>query len=237
VIAAGFKAEILQRHGAEISLALRHARAMAWYRNNVLHVFAVPSLLACCFQTDSAVDPAALQGLVRRLYPYLSAELFLHLEESALDDVVLENLRLLRQRQLLRSDAGETRWQVAAPGSPEDLQLSVLAQPMLRTIERYYLAVALLLRAGSGSITQAQLEKKCQDTARSLVTPQGTHSPDFIDKSLFEGFVGLLRRRGVIRADAEGRLQFDDLLGGIAEDAQRLLSGQLRHGILQVVQG
>jgi len=75
-----------------------------------------------------------------------------------------------------------------------------------RTFERYYLALALLLRAGSGSLTQAQLEKKCQAAAQSLVTPQGTHSADFIDKSLFEGFVGLLRRRGVIRADAEGRL-------------------------------
>ena len=238
VIAAGFKAQILQRNGPEIiSLAVRHAPAMAWYRNNVLHVFAMPSLLACCFQTDAAVDPAALKDLVRRLYPYLSAELFLHWEESELDAVVLQNLRVLRQRQLLRSDAGESLWQAAAPGSMQDLQLSLLAQPMSRTFERYYLALALLLRAGSGSLTQAQLEKKCQAAAQSLVTPQGTHSADFIDKSLFEGFVGLLRRRGVIRADAEGRLQFDDMPGRIAEDAQRLLSGQLRHGILQVVQG
>jgi glycerol-3-phosphate O-acyltransferase len=237
VIAAGFKAQVLQRNGAEsISLAVRHAPAMAWYRNNVLHVFAMPSLLACCFQADAAVDPVVLQGQVLRLYPYLSAELFLPWEESALDAVVLQNLRLLRQRQLLRSDPGETQWQGPAPGSAQDLQLSLLAQPMQRTIERYYLAVTLLLRAGSGAITQAQLEKSCQAAAQSLVTP-GLASPDFFDRSLFEGFVGLLRRRGVIRADAEGRLQFDDTLGRMAADAQRLLSGQLRHGILQAVQG
>ena len=58
-----------------------------------------------------------------------------------------------------------------------------------------------------------------------------------IGESLRAAVLDRLRRRGVIRADAEGRLQFDDMPGRIAEDAQRLLSGQLRHGILQVVQG
>jgi glycerol-3-phosphate O-acyltransferase len=108
---------------------------------------------------------------------------------------------------------------------------------MLRTIERYYVAVALLLRAGSGAITQAQLEKSCQDMAQRMVTLYGFHSPDFFDRSLFEGFVGLLRRRGVIRADSEGKLQYDAMLERIGEDAQRLLSEQLRHSILQVAHG
>ncbi|HYP80708.1 MAG TPA: glycerol-3-phosphate 1-O-acyltransferase PlsB, partial [Steroidobacteraceae bacterium] len=105
VIAAGFKARILHRSGTEgIGLAARHAAAMTWYRNNVLHVFAMPSLLACCFHADAPVETAVLQGLIRGLYPYLAAEFFLHWEESALDEVVLQNLHLLRKAQLLRAD-------------------------------------------------------------------------------------------------------------------------------------
>ena len=44
----------------------------------------------------------------------------------------------------------------------------------------------------------------------------------------------LLRRRGVVRADVDGRLQFDEGLARIAEDAQMVLSEALRHSILQV---
>jgi glycerol-3-phosphate O-acyltransferase len=73
--------------------------------------------------------------------------------------------------------------------------------------------------------------------ARRMVTLYGFYSPEFFDRSLFEGFLGLLRRRGVIRADAEGRLQYDDMLVRIADDAQLVLSEQLRHSILQVVHG
>jgi glycerol-3-phosphate O-acyltransferase len=117
------------------------------------------------------------------------------------------------------------------------MQLSVLAQPMLETLERYYLAIALLLRAGSGRIGQAELGKQCQDVAQRIVTLYGFYSPEFFDRALFEGFIGLLRRRGVIRGDAEGRLVFDEVLERVAEDAQLVLSEQLRHSILQVVHG
>ncbi|HYP79135.1 MAG TPA: hypothetical protein VEQ17_02500, partial [Steroidobacteraceae bacterium] len=238
VIAAGFKARILHRSGAEvIGLAARHAAAMTWYRNNVLHVFAMPSLLACCFHADAPVEPVVLQGLIRGLYPYLAAEFFLHWEESALDEVVVQNLHLLRKAQLLRADGDGTRWQSAASGSAEALQLSLLAQPMLRTIERYFVVVTQLLRAGSGQITQGQLEKQCQATTQGMGAARTVHSPESFDKPLFDAFAGLLRRRGVIRVDAEGRVQFDDMLGRIADDAQRLLSAQLRHRILQIAQG
>ena len=46
-----------------------------------------------------------------------------------------------------------------------------------------------------------------------------------------------LRRRGVIRGDGENRLVFDEVLERVAEDAQLVLSEQLRHSILQVVHG
>src|SRR4029078_1423364 len=98
----------------------------------------------------------------------------------------------------------------------EAVQLSVLAQPTLQIIERYYLAIALLLRAGSGALTQAALEKRCQQMAQRMVTLYGFYSPEFFDRSLFEGFLSLLRRRGVIRADGEGRLGFDRVVRRIS---------------------
>ena len=114
------------------------------------------------------------------------------------------------------------------------MQLSLLARPTIQTIERYYLPIALLLHAGSGVLTQSALQQRCAQVARQMVALYGFYSPEFFDKSLFEGFVSLLRRRGVLRADGEGRLLFDEVLKRIAEDAQLVLSEPLRHSILQV---
>jgi glycerol-3-phosphate O-acyltransferase len=238
IIAHGLKVGILERKGEDmLGLAPRHATSMVYYRNNVLHLVALPSLLACCFISNDSLSTADIQRLARRIYPYISAELFLRWSEEEIDAVVIAQLQALVRVGLLRNEASSEIWQPAPAVSAEAVELSMLAQPTLQTIERYYLAIALLLRAGSGVVTQADLEKRCQHMAERMVTLYGFYSPEFFDRSLFEGFISLLRRRGVLRGDAEGRLVFDEVLEHIAADAQLVLSEQLRHSILQLVHG
>jgi glycerol-3-phosphate O-acyltransferase len=236
IITAGLASGVLLRGMADtLELAPKHAAAMPYYRNNVLHLFAMPSLLACCFLSNSELRTADLQRLAWRIYPYIAAELFLRWDEAELEQVVADNLRAMQDTGLLEQTGAESVWRAAAPATSEAMQLSLLAKPTLQTIERYYLAIALLLRAGSGQLTQAALEQRCQEMAQRMVTLYGFYSPEFFDRSLFERFLGLLRRRGVLRADADGLLQFDAVLERIADDAQLVLSEQLRHSILQIV--
>jgi glycerol-3-phosphate O-acyltransferase len=217
---------------------VQHVVALAYYRNNVLHLVAMPSLLACCFLSNSALRTADVLRLAGRIYPYVSEELFLRWDEEDIATVVQEQLVALRDAGLLFQPAGDAQeWHASPATTAEAMQLSVLAQPMLQTLQRYYLAIALLLRAGSGNIAQADLGKRCQEVAQRIVTLYGFYSPEFFDRTLFDGFLGLLRRRGVIRGDGEGRLVFDGVLERVAEDAQLVLSEQLRHSILQVVHG
>jgi glycerol-3-phosphate O-acyltransferase len=117
------------------------------------------------------------------------------------------------------------------------MQLSLLAQSTIQTIERYYLAIALLVQAGSGAMTQKQLEERCQLMAQRMTMLYGFNSPEFFDPSLFENFIDLLRARGVVRTEESGRLLFDEVLIRVAADAQLVLSEQIRHSILQVTHG
>ena len=117
------------------------------------------------------------------------------------------------------------------------MQLSLLAQATIQTIERYYLAIALLVRAGSGEITQKLLEERCQLMAQRMTMLYGFNSPEFFDPSLFENFIDLLRARGVVRVADTGRLLFDEVLIRVAVDAELVLSEQIRHSILQVTHG
>jgi hypothetical protein len=52
---------------------------------------------------------------------------------------------------------------------------------------------------------------------------------------MFANFIALLRARGVIRAGADGKLLFDEVLLRVAQDAQYVLSEPLRHSILQII--
>jgi glycerol-3-phosphate O-acyltransferase len=240
IVDVALRGGILQRvdgsaDGGALALTQKHSASLAYYRNNVLHLFAMPSLLACCFISNVAMSGTDLQRLAWRVYPYIAAELFLRWDESEVEAVVDRCLRMLRDAGLLQEGDATGEWRAVPAASPEAMQLSLLAQPMLQAIERYYLAIALLLRAGSGVVTQSELEQRCQDMAQRMVTLYGFYSPEFFDRALFEGFLGLLRRRGVIRADGEGKLVFDEVLEQIASDAQLVLSEQLRHSILQVV--
>lgn len=237
IVRTGEKLGLLERReGGAVGLAPRHAASMVYYRNNVLHLLAMPSLLACCFLSNEVLEEGDLQRLAWRIYPYISSELFLRWEESEVEQVVTGYLEALRATGVLHMDE-QRRWRAAPPATAEAMQLSLLAQPTLQTIERYYLAVELLRQAGSGAITQPELGKRCQQMAERMLTLYGFHSPEFHDRTLFEGYLALLRRRGVIRADSEGRLVFDDVLERISSDAQLVLSEQIRHSVLQVVHG
>jgi glycerol-3-phosphate O-acyltransferase len=208
-----------------------------YYRNNILHLFAMPSLLACCFVSNAGMRTADIHRLVWRVYPYIAAELFLRWDEASVSPVVDSLLETFARLNLLQANADRSEWQRPASTSLEAIRLSVLAQATIQTLERYYLAIALLLQAGSGSITQEALEQRCHLMAQRMSVLYGLNSPEFFDKSLFRNFIELLRRRNVIQVSADGRLSFGEPLLAVAADAQLVLSEQIRHSILQVTLG
>jgi glycerol-3-phosphate O-acyltransferase len=228
-----------QRHplGDIMRMNAENAVLATYYRNNILHLFALPSLLACCFVSNAAMRAADIHRLVWRVYPYIAAELHLHWEEGEVGTVVDSLLDTFAGLNLLQADADRSAWRRPASTSLQAMRLSVLAQATIQTLERYYLVIALLLQAGSGNITQEALEKRCHLMAQRMSVLYGLNSPEFFDKSLFRGFLDLLRRRNVIQASEGGELLYGEPLLGVAADAQLVLSEQIRHSILQVTLG
>jgi glycerol-3-phosphate O-acyltransferase len=223
--------------GSIVRMSEVSALLATYFRNNVLHLFALPSLVACAFTSNERVATEDIQRLAWRIYPYVAAELFLRWSEEELPRVIDGVLECLARHGLVEADAAPGIWRRPPPDSPQAMQLSLLAQATIQTIERYYLAVAQLVKAGSGTVSQAVLEERCQLTAQRMGLLYGLDSPEFFDRSMFGNFIGLLRARGVVRAREDGNLEFDDVLLRVAQDAQFVLSEQLRHSILQVTQG
>jgi glycerol-3-phosphate O-acyltransferase len=212
----------------------RNAVLATYYRNNVLHLFAMPSLVACAFLNNSAMRHEDIQRLLWRVYPYVRAELNLRWREDELPGVVDGVLAELARQGLLARDADGALWRRSPTGTSEAVRLSVLAQATIQTIERYYLAIALLLRAGRSALTPETLEQRCVAMAQRMSMLYGLAAPEFFDKAMFRDFIDLLRQRGVVRLDGDGRLTYDDALLAVAQDARIVLSEQIRNSILQV---
>jgi glycerol-3-phosphate O-acyltransferase len=240
IIAYGEAMKVVQRQkhalGDIVRMSDESAVLATYFRNNVLHLFAMPSLLACVFSSNAEVRHEDIQRLAWRIYPYIAAELFLPWTEEDLPAVVDGVLACLKDHGLIGCNDAGTLWRRPPPSSGEAVQLSVLAQATIQTIERYYLVIAQLVAAGSGEITQSVLEERCQLNAQRIAMLYGLNSPEFFDRSLFENFIDLLRRRGVIRLSPAARLEFDDILLRVAADAQFVLSEQIRHSVMRFAQ-
>jgi glycerol-3-phosphate O-acyltransferase len=211
-----------------------NAVLLTYFRNNVLHLFSMPSLLACCFVGNAVMRTADLHRLAWRIYPYIADELFLRWREDELAQVVSAILGVFAERGLLEYSAEAGVWRRPPPTVPQAMQLSVLAQGTIQVVERYYLVVALLIQAGSNMISQEALVSRCHLTAQRMATLYGLSAPEFFDRTLFDSFIRLLRERGVIQVSPDNRLTFNEVLLKVAGDAQVVLSEQIRHSILQV---
>ncbi|MFZ2507835.1 MAG: glycerol-3-phosphate 1-O-acyltransferase PlsB, partial [Steroidobacteraceae bacterium] len=87
--------------GDVLRMVEQNAVLATYYRNNVLHLFALPSLVACAFLNNSTMLHEDIHRLVGRVYPYIRAELFLRWREDELAGAVDGVLAALAERGLL----------------------------------------------------------------------------------------------------------------------------------------
>jgi glycerol-3-phosphate O-acyltransferase len=234
----GESMNVLTRHkhslGDVIGMTEENAVLMTYFRNNALHLLVMPSLIASCFLNNRTLGTEDIQRLAWRIYPYVRDELFLRWEETEIHEVVREILDDLANHGLLETIENGTQWRRPPVGSIEAVQLSVLAQGSVPIIERYYLVIALLLKTGSGRITQEALENQCRLMASRMSLLYELNSPEFFDKTLFKNFIDLLRARNVLGVNPEGRLTYTEMFVAVAADAQLVLHEQIRNSVLQV---
>jgi len=207
---------------------------LSYFRNNVLHVVATAAWIACCFLNNRSMKREQILRLGRVVYQFVQDQLCLPWGEEEFAARCEATIDFFVARGLLKTDAQRESVQRDPGQSDGAFQLRVIAQMLLQTIERYYIAIAALVRNGPNTLTSAELENLCTLTAQRLSLLHELNAPEFFDKALFRGFIQKLRERRVIWTDAEGKLEFHAELESIVRDAKIILSREIRHGILKL---
>jgi glycerol-3-phosphate O-acyltransferase len=219
--------------GKILYLDEQNAILMTYYRNNVLHIFALPALLASFFQSSARMSREQILRYTRALYPYLQSELFIRWSLEELDAVVDQWLAAFVEQGLLKFETDV--YVRPAPSSRNFVLLTLLSRAIAQTLQRFYMATALLLNAGQNAISAEELEDLCTVMAQRLSILHGLNAPEFFDKSLFRHFIQTLLDQGVLRQDAAGKLSHHPLLNELAEGAaKRVLPAEIRLSIRQV---
>ncbi|KPP98091.1 glycerol-3-phosphate 1-O-acyltransferase PlsB [Marinobacter sp. HL-58] len=222
-----------QKLGDIIALEGSNAILMTYYRNNIQHLFALPSLIASLFENKQSLRREKVEFLASVAYPYLQSELFLKYPLDDIPGVINQWIDVLVSRGLLFEEEDD---RISRPeeGTDAMLRLRILSRFIIQTLERYHIAIGILRKYGSGKITASELEEQSTLLAERMSILFGLNAPEFFDKTLFRNFIANMQKNGVITTDENGLLCYSDGLDEVAEDARLVLSVEKRQAIQQV---
>ncbi len=220
--------------GDVITCEGKPAVLLSYFRNNVLHLFVDAAWVACCFLNNRRMARSSVVRLSKMIYPFIQAELFLPWSEDEFAARIQSTIGFFIDRGLLKADA-DGRVLNRGPGQSDSaFQLARIAHSLLQAFERYYIAISVLVRNGTGTLSGAELESLCHLTAQRLSLLHELNAPEFFDKTLFRNFIAQLKEKRIVWTNPSGKLDFDSVLEEVSKDARVILSREIRHGILKL---
>lgn len=216
-------------------VAARDAVALTYNRNNIQHLFAIPSLIANLFRTRLLLSDDAVVMGVRALYPFLRNEFFLRWEPDEIEGVVMSWLEVMISLGLLSREQDRLRRPDA--NQPAYSTLAMLGRVLGETHERYCMTALLLAeeRRTVVPLKREKFEEDCRLLAERMAILTGRDAPEFFDKALFKGYLNTLIEIGLVSVAEDKTLTVDPRIDRIAERSQELLSDEARQMLLQLL--
>lgn len=162
--------------GEIISLDRKQSILMTYYRNNIIHLLALPSLIAQILIRHQSVTATSLCQYVHIIYPLIQRELFLSCKEDELDDIVNRYIQELLRQDLIQCQENKISL------NPAKIQvLMLLGRTISETLQRYAITVNLIV--SHPEMDKSQLEQNSQEIARRLGRLHGINAPEFLTKA------------------------------------------------------
>ncbi|MCK3657757.1 glycerol-3-phosphate 1-O-acyltransferase [Pasteurellaceae bacterium Pebbles2] len=212
--------------GEIIRLERNSAVLMTYYRNNIQHLFVLPSLVASIVLHYEATQKDLVIDAVAKIYPFLRSELFLHFNNEELRERVESIIAELSRQNLIKSNDN-----LLSINRAKVRSLQLWAATMREILQRYQISVSLLLN--EPNISRAALEKESQSIAQRLSVLHGINAPEFFDKAVFSCFVNSLKVNGYF--DEQGQADLVKLQE-LADIFNRLISTEVNLTIQSAVE-
>ncbi|MBN6080723.1 glycerol-3-phosphate 1-O-acyltransferase PlsB [Aggregatibacter actinomycetemcomitans] len=175
--------------GEIVRLERSSAVLMTYYRNNIQHLFVLPSLVANIVLHYEAIQKNLVLVAMLKIYPFLRSELFLHFTQEQLAERVEHIIAELQRQNIIKCSEN-----MLAINKPNIRMLQLWSAGVREILQRYYITVNLL--QNNPLISRANLEKESQSVAQRLSVLHGINAPEFFDKAVFSAFTNSLKDQG-----------------------------------------
>jgi glycerol-3-phosphate O-acyltransferase len=220
--------------GDIIYLDSKNSVLLTYYRNNILHLTALPSVIACCFNNTPVQKLENIIELVSITYPFLRRQLFITWTQEQLPEAIERIVGILAGLGLLEK-TGKNEYSRPSASSIEYGQLELLARVISPVLELYYMTFAVLLNTGTNKVSEPDLIEHSFLMAQRVSMIYELNSPDFFDKRLITSFIDSLRDIKYISIDTDGLIEYSVDYLKVGEDAVSLLNRNIRSSILQLL--
>ncbi|HGO5815637.1 TPA: glycerol-3-phosphate 1-O-acyltransferase PlsB [Mannheimia haemolytica] len=209
--------------GELIRLERESAVLMTYYRNNVQHLFVLPSLVASIVLHHEAISKDLVVQSVNRIYPFLQAELFLHFKQQELREHIEAIIAELSRQGVIKNESD-----MLMINRPHIRTLQLHSAGVREILQRYYISLSVLLE--QPNISRAALEKESSSIAQRLSVLHGINAPEFFDKAIFSTFASSLKEQGYFD-------QNDNLVVEKVKETELLLRSLLSIEVQHTIQG
>ncbi len=216
--------------GTLIAVRASEATLLPYYRNNVLHLFALPSLIACLVLFNRNLGGARIIDAVGGIYGLLQTELFLRWPAAELPGAARAVIDVLVARGLLvRASAEELG--APEPNSQAFIELTAIGDAIRPTLERHFLTLALLQQSGSGSRSKETLANDCHLLSQRLSLLYATGLAEYSEVTTFSTLIAHLIDADFLSEDEKGLIGFDERLATPLKYAELVLPVEARQTI------
>lgn len=203
----------------------------SYYKNNIVHIYALPALVSKFFQFHSRLSREVLLQGCEVIYALLQEDFFIPAYGRELREKVLQVIADMAQLGLLEIEGGE----IVAPAlsSRHSDYLEYLGRFLGLEIERYAIILSLLASIKDhGSLKASQFEKLYQKMAQRHAILTGAIASEAADAKHFSNAIKLLRKLGFIPKPQDGdQLAVGGEILRLVENTKLLLSPKTLYSI------
>jgi glycerol-3-phosphate O-acyltransferase len=216
--------------GVTISAPAELSILLTYNRNNISHLFSLPSLIARYIRTKRETSSPEITTFVEDLYPFIQAEFALRWSFKEVRVQCQKIVQLFEDFGLIEI-LNEV---VITPtyGSKQFASLHELAEIVEPTLERFHIVNALLSAGENRSIQT--LESDAAAIAQQLSTIYGINSPDFFERSLFSTYIKSLKSSNLVSIEDGSVTEGNGFLEFAAVTASTL-DADVQHNVLQAM--
>ncbi|GJH42260.1 glycerol-3-phosphate 1-O-acyltransferase PlsB [Pasteurella canis] len=175
--------------GEIVRLERNAAVLMTYYRNNIQHLFVLPSLVASIVLHYEAIQKPLVHDAISKIYPFLRNELFLSFSQEALQERINQIITEFERQEIIKCNAN-----MLSINKSRVRMLQLWSSGIREILQRYYITVSIL--ENDPATPRASLEKDSQSVAQRLSVLHGINAPEFFDKAVFSAFIASLKQEG-----------------------------------------